>query len=85
MEIGPDEDDEFTDIREQIFHNTVREQIVSFIRFIPNLDLIEFKRNNQKKKNYIKFIAQTNSKLFGQKENVYMWKLIAEWNVKSQK
>lgn len=29
MEIGPDEDDEFTDIREQIFHNTVREQIVS--------------------------------------------------------
>lgn len=85
MEIGPDEDDEFTDIREQIFHNTVREQIVSFIPFIPNLDLIEFKRNNQKKKNYIKFIAQTNSKLFGQKENVYMWKLIAEWNVKSQK
>lgn len=50
MEIGPDEDDEFTDIREQIFHNTVREQIVSFIRFIPNLDLIEFKRNNQKKR-----------------------------------
>lgn len=29
MEIAPDEDDEFTDIREQIFHNTVREQIVS--------------------------------------------------------
>lgn len=27
--IGPDEDDDFTDIREQIFHNTVREQIVS--------------------------------------------------------
>lgn len=24
-----DEDDEVTDIREQIFHNTVREQIVS--------------------------------------------------------
>lgn len=29
MDIGPDEDDDFTDIREQIFHNTVREQIVS--------------------------------------------------------
>lgn len=29
MEISLDEDDEVTDIREQIFHNTVREQIVS--------------------------------------------------------
>lgn len=29
--IGPDEDDDFTDIREQIFHNTVREQIVSIV------------------------------------------------------
>lgn len=29
MEIGLDEDDEVTDIREQMFHNTVREQIVS--------------------------------------------------------
>lgn len=29
MDIGQDEDDDFTDIREQIFHNTVREQIVS--------------------------------------------------------
>lgn len=30
LDIGLDEDDEITDIREQIFHNTVREQIVSF-------------------------------------------------------
>lgn len=29
MEISLDEDDEVTDIREQMFHNTVREQIVS--------------------------------------------------------
>lgn len=29
MDIAPDDEDEFTDIREQIFHNTVREQIVS--------------------------------------------------------
>lgn len=29
MDIGLDEDDEVTDIREQMFHNTVREQIVS--------------------------------------------------------
>lgn len=29
-----DEDDEVTDIREQIFHNTVREQIVSNISYI---------------------------------------------------
>lgn len=34
MDIGIDEDDEVTDIREQIFHNTVREQIVSVPHFI---------------------------------------------------
>lgn len=34
MDIGIDEDDEVTDIREQIFHNTVREQIVSVPLFI---------------------------------------------------
>lgn len=28
MDIAQDDDDEYTDIREQIFHNTVREQIV---------------------------------------------------------
>lgn len=31
VDIGLDEDDEITDIREQIFHNTVREQIVSLL------------------------------------------------------
>lgn len=34
MDIGIDEDDEVTDIREQIFHNTVREQIVSVPYFV---------------------------------------------------
>lgn len=29
MDIGLEEDDEVTDIREQMFHNSVREQIVS--------------------------------------------------------
>lgn len=46
MDIGPDEDDDFTDIREQIFHNTVREQIVSILMIInwP-------KKNNNKQTN----------------------------------
>ncbi|XP_055324901.1 protein Lilipod isoform X2 [Sitodiplosis mosellana] len=34
MEIGLDEDDEVTDIREQMFHNTVREQIIFLLLFI---------------------------------------------------
>lgn len=34
MDLVDDEEDEVTDIREQIFHNTVREHIVSFIREI---------------------------------------------------
>lgn len=37
MDVGPDEDDDFTDIREQIFHNTVREQIVSVIKWLIDL------------------------------------------------
>ncbi|XP_031619913.1 protein Lilipod [Contarinia nasturtii] len=34
MEISLDEDDEVTDIREQMFHNTVREQIIFLLLFI---------------------------------------------------
>lgn len=42
MDITPDEDDDFTDIREQIFHNTVREQIVRIIKNTFFLFIFDF-------------------------------------------
>lgn len=45
MDIGLDEDDEVTDIREQIFHNTVREQIVSDFNHTFNRFNFPRKRN----------------------------------------
>lgn len=53
MEIGLDEDDEVTDIREQMFHNTVREQIVSYFLIIflsQKKHLNPFKKEDVRKK-----------------------------------
>lgn len=52
MDIGLDEDDEITDIREQIFHNTVREQIVS------TFNLTQFKEFNIFKMKFGKIVGQ---------------------------
>lgn len=61
MDIGPDEDDDFTDIREQIFHNTVREQIVSNLMFIIN--------DNKNRECHSAKMKQKNNQNFGIKNN----------------
>lgn len=59
MEIGLDDDDEVPDIREQMFHNTVREQIVSTFIQLKTTKQAAFSQKG-KKKSYINVRQKQN-------------------------